>query len=47
MKKDKRYNSYEDNYSNIYKGNIILGVIIILIGSVGYGLYLFYEWLMY
>ncbi len=41
--KDKRYNSYEDNYSNIYKGNLVLGLIIMAIGGAIFGLYLLYE----
>jgi hypothetical protein len=42
-KKDKRYNSQLDNYTDKYKGTFILGLVMVVIGLVAYGIYLLIQ----
>jgi len=43
-KKDKRYNSSMDNYTDKYKGNFYLGLVYVALGVIGYIIYkIFFE----
>ena len=45
-KKDKRYNTQFDNYTDKYSGTFKLGLFYIVIALVGYGIYTLYNYLM-
>jgi len=42
-KKDKRYNTQLDNYTDKYADTFKLGLVYVVIGSIGYGLYTLYA----
>jgi hypothetical protein len=42
-KKDKRYNTQLDNYSDKYADTFKLGLIYVVIGLFGYGIYKIYT----
>lgn len=46
-KKDKRYNTYFDNYTEKYKGIFVLGLVYIIVAVICYGLYLLYNYIFY
>lgn len=43
LKKDKRFNSQIDNYTDKYAGTFKLGLFFILIGGLCFGLYTLYK----
>lgn len=42
-KKDKRYNTQLDNYTDKYSGTFKLGLVYVIIFLIGYGLYTLYT----
>jgi hypothetical protein len=42
-KKDKRYNTYFDNYSNKIAGNFTIAIVYVVIGLIVYGGYKLYH----
>lgn len=43
-KRDKRYNSYFDNYSDKVTGDFIGGLAWLALGAIGYGIYKLAVW---